>query len=331
MFEYKQYLKSILKKGVECGQARENMPSTKVLPTHQMTFAFEDGFPILTAKKMPFYSILAELICFMQGKTDVRDYAKMGCNVWWENAYKWNTTEDARKTFSIESYKKQDEWLPDSAYDLGRIYAAQWRSWDRNNVEVDQLKNLINNVISKPTSRYHVMTAWNPAELRDTCQPNCHVYFQATAIPFNKSAFDNYPYYKKFLDDDTALEICDKSDKMLFAHLTQRSCDAFLGVPYNITSYALFTIILGILTNSEPIQFDWVGVNNHIYSNHQDQVDQYIKSETFDRPKLHIEVDRIDTLDKIMQIKTLADLKEIFWLVDYKSGEKIEAPLSVGL
>ena len=337
MKQYKEYLSKTLTEGFACGQARDNMPETFVLPTKHLTFPFKDGFPILTGKKMPFYSILGELICFMQGKTDVRDYAKMGCNVWWDNAYKWNISDDIKHRITIEDYKLNTQQLIYSFYDLGRIYAAQWRDWTGGSEKhyrygIDQLQNLIDSIINKPFSRYHVMTAWNPAELQDTCQPNCHVYYQATVVPTSFNSLSKFSL-DKFLDNDTTCKFMKNKtiSNVLIGHLTQRSCDEFLGVPYNITSYSLFTILLGILTNTLPLQLDWVGVNNHIYNNHVDQCAQYINSELYDLPKLHIEIDRANTLDKIMKINTLADLKEIFWLVDYKHGEKIVAPLSVGL
>lgn len=331
-------MNKILAYGINCPPARQGMPSTKVLPTANISIPFSNGFPILTSKKMPFYSILAELICFMQGKTDVRAYSAMGCNVWWDNAYKWNVAQKSIE-MSKDDYKRlgKDSWDTDStiysnndefvSYELGRIYAAQWRNWNPYVEGKDQLKDLIEGIVAKPTSRYHVMTAWNPSELYETSQPNCHVYFQATAIP--KTIVGNH--HNLFLDDSTTYAMSHrKIVNNLFTHLTQRSCDAFLGVPFNITSYALFTILLGILTNSEPIRFDWVGVDNHIYSDHETQVNKYLASVKYTLPKLHIEIDRIDTLDKIMRIQTIEDLKKIFWLVDYQSGEKITAPLSVG-
>ena len=339
MKKYSDYLEAILYNGYTVPPAREKMPSVQMLPTHQMTFEFSYGLPILTGKYMPFYSILGELICFIQGKTDVRDYAKMGCNVWWDNAYKWNIPEDLRKVITIEDYKANTMGHSDGFYNIGRIYAAQWRDYvglnkDGDRTHTDQLVEMVHNMKYKPYSRYHVMSAWNPGELSATSQPNCHVYFQASIAP-RPANWDVYNEYRNFLDDDTVNKLTDRErpsiKNILFTHLTQRSCDAFLGVPFNITSYSIFSIILGILTNSLPIQFDWVGVNNHIYSNHVDAVTTYLDSDQYALPKLSIDIDRMDTLQKLEAINTLDDLKGIFKIVEYKSGPKIPAPLSVGL
>jgi thymidylate synthase len=346
---FKIMLNTVLKQGIKIPPARANMPSTIFYNSLHGTFKFDKGLPILTAKRMPFYSILGELVGFMKGLTDVREYDKLGCKVWWDNAFKWNVIDEIKdipsfKTRTLQEYK--DNKIISAKYDLGRIYAAQWRRYigirktKTDNVtqidydEVDQLKQLIESILNTPTSRYHVITAWNPTEMNNTqvSQPNCHVYFQASGVPkeFTKREIRNY--LSKFLTQSSITELLDngyKPNKLLYTHLTQRSCDMFLGVPFNITSYSLFTILLCIFTNSIPVEFEWTGVNAHIYSNHVDQCKSYLKNYTHTLPKLDIK--GIYSLKDIEGLNTLADLKEHFKLVDYKHSGNIKADLSVGL
>jgi len=354
MYQYYDYLESINESLCTAPPARDNMPPTKVYPNLGMSFGFWDGFHILTGKKMPFYSIVAELICFIQGRTDVRDFDKLGCKVWWDNAYKWNIDDKGfNNRISKEEYINQGlacyEWLdpqdasyyqPDIcnniavSYNLGRIYSAQWRNIQLDGLRVvnDQLTNMVDGLINKPFSRYHVLDAWAPAEMNSkrTSQPNCHVYFQATVVKEN-TAFKTD--LKHLYDTETYNKIIDKYNDnplCLYTHLTQRSCDAFLGVPFNITSYSLFTILLSIWSNTVPVGFNWFGVNNHIYSNHQDAVNIYLKRPILYLPKLKLDVDAIDTFEKVCDITTKEEIRKCFELVGYVSGDKIQADLSVG-
>ena len=258
MLNYKEYLINITN-GLNSPAARENMPKTKVVPTQMLAYHFNEGFPILTGKKMPFYSILAELICFMQGHTDVRAFAAMGCDVWWDNAYKWNMVDNydinEYTKPSMEEYKKgitvDGAKIGDRYYDLGRIYSAQWTNWtrDRSSKGLNQLEDIVYKLTNKPYERYATMTAWNPDEMtkEHTSQPNCHVYYQATCAENEYTIEQIVDHFKGFLTNVTIDDLIVKgiTDKpLMFGHLTQRSCDAFLGVPFNITSYALLTIIL---------------------------------------------------------------------------------------
>jgi thymidylate synthase len=331
MEQYRDYVTQILN-GYNNPPARVNMPSTIAYPSLKMDFDFIDGLPILTGKKMPFYSILGELICFMQGRMDVRDFQNLGCSVWWDNAYNWNIKQKDLKV-SMEEYR--NESITGVSYNLGTIYSYFWRGVQYQ----DQLNSIIEGIKKDPYSRYHVIDAWDKVMMTNqyTSQPNCHVYYQVTCLNINGIGLkDIIKRVSNLFDNETASEIItnytlNKKGCAIAGHLTQRSCDAFLGVPFNITSYSLLTIIVAILTGNLPWLFSWVGVNNHIYSNHIDAVDTYMDRPTYNLPKLHIEVEALKSLKDIENISSLEQLKELFWLVDYKSGEKIPAPLSVGM
>ena len=341
MIEYWNVLRKIREEGHKVPAARENMPPTLFLNSQHIRLNFENGFPILTGKKMPFYSIVGELVGFMKGITDVREFDKLGTKVWWDNAYKWNVREKDRPSYLQRYY--MNDWKRTSeipyGYDLGRIYSAQWRDWnptkdDGTSYSLDQLKTIIHSINTKPYSRYHVITAWNPTEMTNehVSQPNCHVYFQASCVPMNESKEWIAQKLRAFLSDGTITELFSNGynpDKYLMTHLTQRSCDMFLGVPFNLTSYSLFTILLAIFTNSFPIEFEWTGVNSHIYGDHYDAVDKYLDREMLDRPKIILT--GINNLENIENLETAADIKQHFALEDYKSGDKIPANLSVGL
>lgn len=348
MEQYKTYLKAIIESDSVANPARDNMPPTFIKPNLEMKFDLTEGIPILTGKKMPFYSIAGELIGFMKGVTDVRRYSELGCNVWWDNAYNWNIVKRAKSNTisaipSMEQYKKglyEDGREIDSKYyELGAIYSRQWTKksiYTTHNDRTDyysQLENLIYGMVETPYSRYHVIDAWKPEEMNSAfcSQPNCHVYFQTTC--YRNSKVFNQLDFSNLFDKSTNKAFIDLFEEgiMFDSHLTQRSCDAFLGVPFNITSYSLFTILIAILTKRIPREFSWFGVNNHVYGNHLAQVKEYSMRNIHNLPKIHIEIDKINTLKKISNIRTLQDLKDVMWLVDYKSEVKIEAPLSVGM
>lgn len=346
MKQYKQLIEEVLE-GYPVSSGRENMPDVRFIHSHSMKFEFADGFPILTGKEMPFYSILGELIGFMKGCTDVRDYDKLGCKVWWDNAYKWNIPIELRDHISREQYINIGRIESDRklnkiplSFDLGRIYAAQWRNWISANEgmysvkHTDQLLNIISNIINNPYSRYHVMTTWNPGEMNsdDISQPNCHVYFQASLTPYTVNEAHIRRYLSNLLSEDTINKLFANGynpDKLLYTHLTQRSCDVFLGVPFNITSYAILTILLAIFTNSIPFEFAWTGVNTHLYNNHVEQAVEYKNRDIHKLPKL--DIDGIFEFNDILKLNTLSDLKDRFKLIGYERESKIKADLSVGL
>ena len=347
MHQYKNYLNRILASSLYAPPARENMPNTYLRPSMSMDFPFTRGFPILTGKHMPFYSILGELICFMQGRTDVRDFENMGCSVWWDNAYRWNIElRGYADRISKEEYKEQgmaqyERLDPGTTlyyapcvcngiavnYNLGKIYSFYWR----DPYFKDQLASMISSIKGNPFSRYHVMDSWDKrfVDSTQTAQPDCHVYFQATCC---KCEFDlTKDVLSLTLDAETVERIIENSPSEIYlsGHLTQRSCDAFLGVPFNVTSYSIFTILLGIFTNTIPSEFCWTGVNNHIYSDHIDACNQYVGASTYTLPKMWIDPS-IKGLEDIENIDSKEKMKSLFKLLDYKHGEKIKANLSVG-
>lgn len=239
----KNYL-DLLKKIMTQGDDRMDRTGvgTRALFTEMLEWDLAAGFPIITTKKMPFKMIVAELLWFLSGSSDNNELVKMGCNIWTPNAE--------------APYWKDKAKFPG---DLGRVYGVQWRSWNTNKyrkvmdaqegnwletVTVDQIAELIHKLRTNPYDRRMIVTAYNPGELDQMALPPCHMFFQC--------------FVRK-----------DKLDLTMY----QRSCDTFLGVPFNISSYALLTHMLARVTGLKPGRLKIVFGDVHIYNNHFDQVE----------------------------------------------------------
>jgi thymidylate synthase len=184
-----------------------------------------------------------------------------------------------------------DEWADENG-NLGPVYGYQWRSWPApNGAKIDQISKLIEQIKNKPDSRRHIVTAWNPAEVDSMALPPCHALFQ---------------FYV--------------ADGKLSCQLYQRSCDTFLGLPFNIASYALLTHMVAQQCDLEVGDFVWTGGDVHLYSNHLEQVNLQLTREPFALPSLHIK----------RKPETIFDYKfEDFEIVNYQSHPSIKAPIAV--
>lgn len=215
----KQYLdlcRHILNEGIK----KEDRTGTGTLSIfgHQMRFNMEDGFPLLTTKKLHLKSIIYELLWFLRGDTNVHWLQEHGVRIW-------------------------NEWA-DSNGDLGHIYGYQWRSWpDYNGGAIDQIQRAVDQIKTNPDSRRIIVNAWNVADLENMNLPPCHMFFQ---------------FYV--------------ADGKLSLQMYQRSADTFLGVPFNIASYALLLLMMAQVTGLQPGTFVHTTGDTHIYLNHVDQV-----------------------------------------------------------
>ena len=204
---------------LEHGDEKTDRTGTGTLSTFgwQMRFPLQDGFPLLTTKKLHTRSIIHELLWFLQGDTNVHYLKDHGVSIW-------------------------DEWA-DEAGELGPVYGKQWRRWESaDGRSIDQISALVDNLKNHPDSRRHLVTAWNPGEINRMALPPCHVMFQ---------------FYV--------------ANGRLSCQLYQRSADIFLGVPFNIASYALLTLMLAQVCGYQPGEFIWTGGDCHLYLNHLDQ------------------------------------------------------------
>jgi thymidylate synthase len=304
-YQYLQIIKEILDNGEWKDPARPGMPRTKEVFFRTMTFDLEEGYPCFTTKKMAFKSCITELTWFLKGDTNVRYLLENGCNIWTDDAYKYyarnggtlDKDEWKQLVLSNERWHMQNPGGYDrlAKYgDLGNVYGKQWRKYGIYGF--DQVQYVIDNIKKNPTSRYNIINAWNGddflGEFADVALPACHVYYQ-------------------FCVNDGKLDMM----------MVQRSCDIFLGVPFNIASGAALLTLIAHHTGYKPGKFHWVGNCCHLYENHIDQAKELITREPYKFPKL--EVDWKEDIGDY----TKADFK----LIDYQSHDRIVAPLSVGV
>lgn len=263
MQTYHEFLKHILCNGV--GKGDRTGTGTMSTFGYQMRFGLSNGvLPVVTTKKVHLKSVIHELLWFLRGETNTKYLEDNGVTIW-------------------------REWQDENG-DLGRVYGAQWRDWIGPNGEhIDQIQNVLDRLKTHPDCRRLIVTAWQPAEVDKMALPPCHAFFQF----YTRMLTDPERLYaaKNRLVESGVLEKAEDAspndcriydadgefrewvpERSLSCQLYQRSADAFLGVPFNITSYALLTHIFAKIVNMEPGEFIWVGGDCHIYTNHLQQV-----------------------------------------------------------
>ena len=276
---------------------------------HQMRFDLSKGFPLLTRKKLPIKAIVHELLWFLRGDTNLKYLADNNVHIWDEWPYKAyliknnisvpKTGSDEWSTGIKEFVEKikTDESFAKEYGNLGPIYGYQWRNWPAPNGEhIDQLKNVIEQIKKSPDSRRLIVSAWNVADIDEMAKaglPPCHCLFQ---------------FYV--------------AEGKLSCQLYQRSCDTFLGVPFNIASYALLTMIIAQVTDLTPGEFVWTGGDTHLYLNHLEQADLQLSRTNDIRPMPTM---KINTEKKNIEDFTIED----FELVGYNPHDAIKAPIAV--
>lgn len=263
----KQYL-DLLDRILTEGHKKTDRTGTGTLSVfgNQMRFNLEEGFPLLTTKKLHLKSIIYELLWFLRGDTNVRWLQEHGVRIW-------------------------NEWADENG-ELGPVYGHQWRSWpDYNGGTIDQIQNVIDLIKNHPDSRRMMVSAWNPAEVEQMALPPCHCLFQ---------------FYV--------------ADDRLSLQLYQRSADTFLGVPFNIASYALLLQMMAQVTGLKPGEFVHTTGDTHLYLNHLEQARLQLTRTPHPLPTMKINPD----------VKNLFDFKyEDFELEGYNPYDHIKAEVSV--
>jgi len=264
MKQYQALIDRVLKEGVKRGD-RTGTGTISVFG-HQMRFNLQDGFPIVTTKKLHHRSIIHELLWFLNGDTNIKYLNDHKVSIW-------------------------DEWADENG-DLGHIYGYQWRSWPASNGKhIDQISELISSLKENPESRRHIVSAWNVGELDKMALPPCHILFQ---------------FYV--------------AEGKLSCQLYQRSADIFLGVPFNIASYALLTKMIAQVVGLEAYEFVHTLGDAHIYLNHIDQCKLQISREPYPFPEMKINP----------AVKNVFDFRfEDFTLENYQYHPHIKGDISV--
>ncbi len=257
---------------------------------YQMRYDLSDGFPLLTTKKVHLKSIIHELLWFISGDTNIKYLVDNGVRIWNEWPYQTYQKSPEYQGETMDEYVqkiKDDEEFAKVHGDLGPVYGAQWRNFNG----VDQLEYILNELKNNPNSRRMILSAWNPAEIKDMALPPCHTLIQ---------------FYV--------------ADNKLSLQLYQRSADIFLGVPFNIASYSLLLMMVAQVTGYECGEFVHTLGDAHIYQNHLDQINLQLSREVRQRPKMVINPN----------IRSLYDFKyEDFKLEDYKPHPGIKGKVAV--
>ncbi len=264
MQPYLNLLQRILDEGIE--KTDRTGTGTKSIFGHQMRFNLEEGFPLLTTKKLHLKSIIYELLWFLKGDTNIKYLKEHGVRIW-------------------------DEWADEDG-NLGPVYGHQWRSWpDYNGGTIDQIQNVINLIKHHPDSRRMMVTAWNPAEIEQMALPPCHCLFQ---------------FYV--------------AEGRLSLQLYQRSADTFLGVPFNIASYALLLQMMAQVTGLKVGEFIHTTGDTHLYLNHLEQAKLQLTRTPRTLPQMKLNP----------EVKSLFEFQyEDFELQNYNPWPHIKADVAV--
>ena len=312
MKQYLELLKDIRDNGEVKGDRTGT--GTKSVFGRQVRYDLADGFPAMTTKKLYFRSIVHELLWFLKGTGNIEYLAQNNVHIWDEWPYKHylektgqevpNSSSEQWKSGIKEFIRKiaTDHSFAEQWGDLGPVYGVQWRKWpDGKGGTIDQIQQAIDTIKNNPNSRRNIVSAWNVAEIDDIAAagglPPCHTLFQ-----LNVRSGQN-----------------GEKDK-LDLHLYQRSADTFLGVPFNIASYALLLSMLAQVTDKQPGEFVHTLADTHIYLNHLEQVDEQLSRQPLPLPQLWLNPEITDINDF-----TFDDIR----LENYQSHPAIKAPIAV--
>jgi thymidylate synthase len=292
MRQYHELMERVLREGSD--KSDRTGTGTRSVFGHQMRFDLAEGFPMITTKKLHLKSILHELIWFISGDTNIRYLCQNGVRIWddWPFAtYSKSADYDGIDIKEFAARIASDADFAAKWGDLGPVYGFQWRFWPGPNGPVDQLRDVLEGIRSNPDGRRHIVSAWNPGYIGQMALPPCHAFFQ---------------FYV--------------ADGKLSCQLYQRSADIFLGVPFNIASYALLLHMMAQDLGLKVGDFVHSLGDAHIYSNHTDQV----------RLQLSRDLRPLPTLSLNPSVKSLFDFRyEDVELVGYDPHPHIPAPVAV--
>jgi thymidylate synthase len=360
--EYQMLLEYIIGNGVE----KKDRTGTGTISVFgwQIRHKMSEGFPLLTTKKMPFKTIVTELLWFLRGDTNIKYLVDNNCHIWTGDAYK--AYREARPldrdAYTIEEFEEQIKTNSDFAArygELGPIYGKQWRKWncldegfvnlkegeeievDLNCInishQVDQIQNLINDLKTNPDSRRLMVNAWNVGELDQMVLPPCHYGFQVYTRELNedeRNEIRDMQYFRNNLHkalkgSDTKIDWKNIPTRAISLMWNQRSVDTFLGLPFNIASYGLLLEIIAKEVNMVPDELIGNLGDTHLYLNHIEQAKEQVERKPYSLPKLEINPTLFE-FGKPDPNKLNLDYYSIhnFELLNYQSHPSIKAPLS---
>lgn len=290
---------ALLQQILDEGQWEENRTGirTKTIPGAMLKFDLREGFPAITTKKLAWKQVVGELIGFLRGVSNAADFRDLGCTVWDQNA------NENQAWLANPSRKGED--------DLGRVYGVQWREWQKAKEHgptgfddtIDQVAIALDKVRNNPQDRRIIVSAWNPGELDQMALPPCHMLFQ----------------------------LLPRSDSTLHMTMYQRSCDMFLGIPFNIASYALLLELFALWTGRQAATLTMFLADVHIYENHIEQVQEQLTRVEYPAPTLDISeifppgCENMSLEDLLNCLDTPDDVQ----LVNYQHHPALKAPMAV--
>lgn len=277
MRQYLDLMRHVRDHGLDKGDRTGT--GTRSVFGYQMRFDLDEGFPLVTTKKLHLRSIVHELLWFLRGETNIRYLKENGVSIW-------------------------DEWATEAG-ELGPIYGYQWRSWPTPSGEaIDQISQVVEQIRSNPDSRRIIVSAWNPADL-----PDESISPQANAAQGRMALAPCHALFQFYV-----------ADGRLSCQLYQRSADIFLGVPFNIASYSLLTLMMAQVTGLRPGEFIHTLGDAHLYSNHLQQVEEQLSREPLPLPSMRLN----PAVDDLFAFRF-----EDFELQDYQCHPHIKAPIAV--
>jgi len=348
MKQYLDLLENILDNGVEKESGRANMPNTRGISHGVIQMDLQDGFPLLTTKKMYWKGIVHELLWFLRGDTNIAYLVNNNVNIWNADAYRWylkynENNSHGTPPLTMEQFINEikmgghvnPHFVNTDYYlgDLGKVYGYQWR----NQNGVDQIKEVLDGLKSNPYSRYHIIDGWNKADFKDMALPPCHLLYQFIVRPLDtiertelawkiglESEYrENLP--KMVEEWDIWFDERNVPKFYLDLNMYQRSCDTMLGVPFNIASMSLLLMIFAKASNMIAGVSTWIGGDTHLYMNHIPAVNEQLEREPYDLPQMVINKE-LNNLEDILGL-TIND----FELQNYECHSTIKAELFTGL
>ena len=290
---YHQLLQEILNQGAD--KSDRTGTGTRSIFGYQMRFDLQKGFPLITTKEVHFKSVVHELIWFLKGDTNIRYLALNNVRIWDEWPFKAYQNSQDYQGETIKEFVqkiKDDEYFANKYGDLGFVYGKQWRNWiGSEGFSVDQIRDVMHSLKNNPDSRRHIVSAWNPSEIEKMALPPCHCLFQ---------------FYV--------------ANNTLSCQLYQRSADVFLGVPFNIASYALLTHMMAHVLGYKVGTFVHTLGDAHLYSNHFEQAQLQLTRSFYPLPQIKFKRNVNDLFDF-----TYEDIE----LIDYQHHPKIKADVAV--
>ena len=350
---YHNLLDKILQEGYTYEDPNRKGINRLEISSYTFRHEFKDGFPAITTKKLNYKSVVTELIWFLRGDTNIKYLVDNGCNIWNKDAYNYYlkryNSKDGKGLFTFEEFvnyiKNRDKKHPVIG-DLGPVYGAQWRKWDTKQSVVvghngsynefgtiikDQISNLIKGFKERPLATDHIVNAWNVGDLEDMALQPCHYGFQIVVRPLTvledlqqtSNVANNTKDYQEYLD---AKKLLPKYGFEL--HWQQRSVDTFLGLPFNIASYATLALILEKITGYKALAIQGDLKKVHLYDNSLDAVKEQLSRDVDKYDKCELKMDTLTEVQFQSGIKYINEIEPgSFKLVNYESYPYIKVEM----